>query len=115
MLSKFKGYFTRAGTKSKIVLSSCLALGMTLAPSVVAFAETIPGEDFNQNPDVIGGGGETMENVFSGVADVITSVLTPAANFCTTNTICLGFLGCTFATIGFRLVKRAINAFGRGR
>ena len=100
-------------------LSSCLVLGMTLAPSFVAFADdsvpTVPGGDFFETPDIFDEGGETMDDVFSGVGDVITKVVTPVATFCSGNSICLGFLACTFVGCGIRLIRKAVNAFGRGR
>lgn len=61
-------------------------------------------------------GGEGMwETITSGVSSFITGVLTPVTEFCSTNSIVLALLSATFITLGVRIVRRVIGAFGRGR
>lgn len=66
-------------------------------------------------PALPGGGDSMWETITSGVGSFITGVVTPVANFCTSNEIALAFLSVTFAGLGVRLVRRTIGAFGRGR
>ena len=68
-----------------------------------------------ETPALPGGGGNMWTTITSGVGSFITGVLTPVANFCTSNEICLAFLGVTFAGLGVRILRRTIGAFGRGR
>lgn len=66
-------------------------------------------------PSLPGGGGNMWESITSGVGSFITGVVTPVAEFCTTNGIALAFLSVTFASLGVRILRRSISAFGRGR
>lgn len=61
-------------------------------------------------------GGATMwDTISDGAAEFISGVLTPVTTVCTTNPIALAFLSVTFVTLGVRILRRVIGAFGRGR
>ena len=61
----------------------------------------------------------SMEAIWTAVTTVISNflkdVLTPVAEFVTTNSIALIFLGISFVGIGIKYLKRVTYAFGRGR
>lgn len=61
--------------------------------------------------------GETSmwTTITEGVGKFVSGVLQPVTTVCTTNEIALAFLSVTFAGLGVRLLRRVINAFGRGR
>lgn len=62
---------------------------------------------------------ENMEAIFTSVGTVVesflTDIVTPVFNTCTSNNLCLIFLGISFVGIGIRYMKRITRAFGRGR
>lgn len=61
------------------------------------------------------GGADMWTTIGSGVTSFTTGVLTPVTNVCTTNPIALAFLSVTFVSLGVRILRRVIGAFGRGR
>ena len=61
------------------------------------------------------GGGSMWEKITSGVGNFISGVVTPVATEVSQNEIALAFLAVTFTTLGVRMLRRIISAFGRGR
>lgn len=64
---------------------------------------------------VEGGGSSMWEKITSGVGNFISGVVTPVASEVSQNEIALAFLAVTFTTLGVRMLRRIISAFGRGR
>ena len=61
------------------------------------------------------GGVNMWEKITSGVSSFISGVVTPVASEVSQNEIALAFLAVTFTTLGVRMLRRIISAFGRGR
>lgn len=66
-------------------------------------------------PAVVEGGADMWETITNGVSSFVSGVLTPVTTVCTTNPIALAFLSATFVSLGVRVLRRVIGAFGRGR
>lgn len=65
-----------------------------------------------------GAAAPTMDTIWTAVSSVVTqflTILTSIFNFCTSNPLCLIFLGISFIGIGIRYMRRVVGAFGRGR
>lgn len=69
--------------------------------------------DVTVGTEVLTGG--VWETIIDGVSKFVSGVLAPVTNVCTTNPIALLFLSATFVTLGVRVLRRVISAFGRGR
>ena len=54
------------------------------------------------------------ERIFSG-ADNFLGLVTKVGDTCVNNEICVLFLTATFVSLGIRMLRRVIGAFGRGR
>lgn len=54
------------------------------------------------------------DRIFSG-ADNFLGLVTKVGDTCVNNEICVLFLTATFVSLGIRMLRRVIGAFGRGR
>lgn len=109
MFEKIKGFVQKHKTKVMVSAGSAMAVASSVAP--VAFAE-------DQQAGIITnpvGTADMWATLTTGVGTFINGILLPVASFCTSNGICLAFLTVTFVGLGVRILRRSINAFGRGR
>lgn len=82
--------------------------------SVDSFVDDIYGDEYDPESGVISTG-DTMSNIGEGAGSFISGVLTPIVEYCVNSEICLAFLAVCFAALGFRLLRRSVGAFVRGR
>lgn len=98
--------------KTKAMLSVGTAAVSTVPMTLIASAEDTALDGVITNP------AQTIDmwaTISGGVTTFISGILLPVANFCTSNGICLAFLTVTFISLGVRILKKSIGAFGRGR
>lgn len=110
MIEKAKNFIREHKTKAMlfVVTAAASTAPMTLAASA---------EDTNLD-GIITNPGQTIDmwaTITGGVTTFISGILIPVANFCTSNGICLAFLTVTFVSLGVRILRKSIGAFGRGR
>ncbi len=84
---------------------------------LLSSASDVTGGGFEVVPPTVPteGGGSMWETIGDGVTQFTTGVLTPVTTVVSSNPIALAFLSVTFVLAGVRVLKRVINAFGRGR
>ncbi len=110
MIEKVKEFIR--GHKTKTMLSVGAAAASSVPMTLSAYAEDTNLDGIITNP------GQTIDmwaTITGGVTTFISGILVPVANFCTSNGICLAFLTVTFVSLGVRILRKSISAFGRGR
>lgn len=109
MMEKITGFVQKHKTKAAVAVGTAAAAMGSMAP--VAFAE-------DQTAGIVTNPVQTVDmwtSITGGVSTFVNGILMPVASFCTSNGICLMFLTATFIKLGVSVLKRSINAFGRGR
>ena len=110
MFEKVKTFVQK--NKTKAMLSVGTAAASTVPMTLIASADDTVLDGVITNP------GQTIDmwaTISGGVTTFISGILLPVANFCTSNGICLAFLTVTFISLGVRILRKSISAFGRGR
>ena len=109
MIENLKAFVQKHKTKSMLAVS--VAAASTVPMTLAAAADDTNLDGVITNP------GQTIDmwaTITGGVTTFISGILVPVANFCTSNGICLAFLTVTFVSLGVRILRKSIGAFGRG-